>query len=79
MTAVKALLLGLIQGIAEFLPISSSGHLELFKGVLGLSDVPLAFDVILHLATLLVVFIVFWKRIVAILDAIWHFLFAPKM
>ena len=78
MTALKALLLGLIQGIAEFLPISSSGHLELSKNILGLNEVPILFDVILHLATLLAVLIVFRKRIFAILEALWNFLFAKK-
>lgn len=78
MTAAKALLLGLIQGIAEFLPISSSGHLVLFKDMLGLSEVPLLFDVILHLATLLAVVIVLRKRIGAIFAALWHFLFGKK-
>jgi len=78
MTAAKALLLGLIQGIAEFLPISSSGHLELSKNLLGLNEVPVLFDVILHLATLLVVLIVFWKRIVSIVEALWSFLFSKK-
>lgn len=73
MTAVKAIILGLIQGLAEFLPISSSGHLALFKNVLGLEQVPLVFDVILHMATLLAVVLVFWKRIVGMLKAIWLF------
>ena len=78
MTALKALILGLIQGIAEFLPISSSGHLELSKNLLGLNEVPILFDVILHLATLLAVLIVFRKRIVAIVEALWNFLFVKK-
>lgn len=78
MTAVKALLLGLIQGIAEFLPISSSGHLELFKNILGLTEVPLLFDVILHIATLFAVVMVLWKRIAAIFMALWRFLFSRK-
>ncbi len=78
MTALKALLLGLIQGIAEFLPISSSGHLELFKDILGLNEVPLLFDVILHLATLFAVVAVLWKRIAAIFAALWHYLFGKK-
>lgn len=73
MTAMNALVLGLVQGIAEFLPISSSGHLELFKEYLGLSEVPLLFDVILHLATLLVVLIVFRARIAAMFVALWKF------
>ena len=82
MTAAKALLLGLIQGIAEFLPISSSGHLELFKNILGLNEVPLLFDVILHIATLFAVVAVLWKRIAAIFTALgralWRFLFFRK-
>ena len=79
MTAVKALLLGLIQGIAEFLPISSSGHLERFKNILGLTDVPLLFDVILHIATLFAVSAVLRKRIGAIFAALWRFLFGKKV
>ena len=78
MTALQALALGLIQGIAEFLPISSSGHLAILKDLLGLGEVPLLFDVILHLATLLAVIIVLRKRIAAILVAVWTFLFRPK-
>jgi len=78
MTAVKALLLGLIQGIAEFLPISSSGHLELFKNILGLTEVPLLFDVLLHIATLFAVVAVLRKRIGAIFAALWRFLFGRK-
>lgn len=73
MTAAKALLLGLLQGVAEFLPISSSGHLELTKNILGLAEVPIVFDVFLHLATLLVVVLVFRKRIAGILAALWRF------
>jgi undecaprenyl-diphosphatase len=78
MTALQALALGLIQGIAEFLPISSSGHLELLKNLLGLTDVPLLFDVILHIATLFAVIIVLRKRIAAIVAALWAFLFRRK-
>lgn len=75
MTALQALALGLIQGVAEFLPISSSGHLALLKDLLGLEEIPLLFDVILHLATLIAVIIVLRKRIAAILVALWNFLF----
>jgi len=78
MTAIKALLLGLIQGIAEFLPISSSGHLELTKNLLGLNEVPILFDVILHIATLCAVVVVLRKRIAAIIVALWNFLFVKK-
>lgn len=77
MTAVKALLLGLVQGIAEFLPISSSGHLALAQKWLGL-EVPLLFDVILHIATLFAVVIVLRKRIAAVIAALWLYLFGKK-
>lgn len=72
MTPIKAVILGLIQGIAEFLPISSSGHLEIFKEWLGLSDVPLVFDIVLHLATLLVLILQFRTRIAELLVAAWN-------
>jgi undecaprenyl-diphosphatase len=64
-----ALILGIVQGLTEWLPVSSSGHLVLFQKYFGLS-VPVAFDVVLHLGTLLVVFIVFWKDILAILKSL---------
>ena len=64
MELIKAIILGLIQGVAEFLPISSSGHLAIFKNVLGFdTDTGLLFDVLLHLGTLAAVFVVFWKDI----------------
>ena len=59
----KSIILGIIQGLAEFLPISSSGHLELFEHILGVEEVPRLFDVCLHIGTLLAVFIIFWKDI----------------
>ncbi|HEY9054231.1 MAG TPA: undecaprenyl-diphosphate phosphatase [Rectinemataceae bacterium] len=75
MNPLKALILGLVQGIAEFLPISSSGHLELGKALFGLEELPLLFDVILHGATLVVVVGIFKDRILAILKALWNYLF----
>ena len=60
MTLLSSILLGLIQGIAEFLPISSSGHLAIAENLLnmsGASEVPEFFDVLLHLGTLLAVFV----------------------
>ena len=59
MTYLSAILLGLVQGIAEFLPISSSGHLAIAQNLLGMTDagsVPEFFDVLLHLGTLVAVF-----------------------
>lgn len=63
MSLLQAIILGFIQGVAEFLPISSSGHLALAKKIFGLSDVGLTFDLMLHFGTLVAVFIVYWKDI----------------
>ncbi len=70
MTILQALLLGALQGLAEFLPISSSGHLAVTQNLFGLEDLPLLFDVFLHLATLLAVCIYFWKKIWALLKCL---------
>ena len=67
MTVLQSILLGFLQGVAEFLPISSSGHLQLAQSLLGLDEVPLLFDVFLHLATLFAVCIYFWPRIWSLL------------
>ena len=66
MSIFQALVLGILQGIAEFLPISSSGHLAVVQNLFGL-ELPLIFDVCLHLATLLAVILVFRKRIWSLL------------
>ncbi len=66
MSMLHAVLLGLVQGIAEFLPISSSGHLaiaEQLLGVKGAAEIPEFFDVLLHLGTLVAVFIAYWPEI----------------
>lgn len=63
MTILQSILLGILQGIAEFLPISSSGHLAVAQNLFGLDDVPLLYDVMLHLATLLAVVIFFRRKI----------------
>ena len=63
MTVFQGILLGILQGIAEFLPISSSGHLAVAQNLFKLDDVPLLFDVFLHLATLFAVCLYFWRKI----------------
>ena len=63
MTIFQGILLGALQGVAEFLPISSSGHLAVAQNLLGFDDVPLLFDVFLHIATLASVCIYFRKKI----------------
>lgn len=67
MTIIQSFLLGIIQGIAEFLPISSSGHLEIAQFCFGLEDMPILFDLFLHLATLAAVCIFFRHKIWALL------------
>ena len=69
MTIIYAALLGLVQGVAEFLPISSSGHLALLENILGGSgllelDSSAFFNIMLHLATLVAVVIAYWGDIV---------------
>jgi undecaprenyl-diphosphatase len=66
MTILKAVILGIVQGAAEFLPISSSGHLVIVSSLLG-SEGDLFFDVLLHLGTFLAVIIAFWKDILRLL------------
>lgn len=61
MDALQAAVLGLIQGLTEFLPVSSSGHLVLAPWLLGWTDQSLAFDVAVHLGTLLAVVVYFWR------------------
>lgn len=64
MSVIKAIILGIVQGITEFLPISSSGHLSLFHYLLGTTgETSLLFDVLLHMGTLIAVFIVYYKTI----------------
>lgn len=65
MTLLSSILLGLIQGVAEFLPISSSGHLAIAEHLLGVTGThpPEFFDVLLHLGTLAAVFVAYWGDI----------------
>ena len=66
MSLLSSILLGLIQGLAEFLPISSSGHLAIAEHFLGQAGIPAApdfFDVLLHLGTLVAVFVAYWQDI----------------
>lgn len=72
MTILQAVFLGAIQGLAEFLPVSSSGHLALASYFMELSSVPLLFDIILHMATLAAVCLFFRKRIARLCAVLWR-------
>ncbi|MBQ7733674.1 MAG: undecaprenyl-diphosphate phosphatase [Synergistaceae bacterium] len=65
---LQTIILGVVQGLCEFLPVSSSGHLALLQNLFGLANNNLvAFDLLLHCATVLVILIFFWRDIVKIL------------
>lgn len=68
MTGLEALFLGLLQGLTEFLPVSSSGHLEIGKALFGNTDEDLTFSVVVHGATALSTLFVFRRDLVALLS-----------
>ena len=70
MTIFEAVLLGIIQGITEFLPISSSGHLVIGQKMLGISVAGNVFEVVVHLGTLGSVLIIFWSDIMQLIKSL---------
>jgi len=70
MSVFEAIILGIVQGLTEFLPVSSSGHLVLLQKIFGINEPALFFDTMLHVGTLLAVFAVLWKDILEILKKI---------
>lgn len=70
MDALQAAILGLVQGLTEFLPVSSSGHLVLTPWLMGWEDQSLAFDVAVHLGTLLAVVAYFWRDLWTLVPAL---------
>lgn len=73
MTLLQSVILGFLQGVAEFLPISSSGHLVVFRNFMDLGEVPILFDILLHVSTLVVVLIIFRKTIWELLKSAGRF------
>lgn len=78
MSWFQALILGIIQGLTEFLPVSSSGHLVLVPAALGWAAPPLVFDTTVHLGTLLALLVVFWRDLVGLLVAWWRGLWSRQ-
>ena len=73
MTWFEAIILGLVQGLTEFLPVSSSGHLAIVKALFGIETADLSFEIVVHAATVLSVIVVFWKDIVKLLEGLFKF------
>ncbi|NLN06617.1 MAG: undecaprenyl-diphosphate phosphatase [Firmicutes bacterium] len=67
MGALEGIILGIIQGLTEFLPVSSSGHLVIFQQLLGVREAGITFEIMLHFGTLISVFFVFGGDIIRIL------------
>ena len=76
MNTIESIVLGIIQGLTEFLPVSSSGHLELAKAILGDTSVPkesLTFTVVLHFATALSTLVIFRAEVMQIFKGLFQF------
>lgn len=67
MSYLSAIIMGALQGVTEFLPISSSGHLAIFSKFFKINEPDSVFDILLHVGTLIAVFIVYWKDIVKLI------------
>ena len=72
MTIVQAAILGVVQGLGEFLPISSSAHLVIAPWLFNWKDPGLGFDVALHWGTLLAVLVYYWRDVILIIKGFFH-------
>jgi undecaprenyl-diphosphatase len=73
MSWFEAIILGLVQGLTEFLPVSSSGHLAIFQKLFGMNGSNLGFDVTVHVATVLATIVVFWRPICDLFKGLFKF------
>lgn len=78
MTLIQSVIFGFVQGVTEFLPVSSSGHLFILQKIFHIKELPLLFDVLLHISTLLAVFIVFYKDLISILISLVKYIFRKQ-
>lgn len=79
MNICQSLILGTLQGITEFLPISSSGHLVIVEHFFKLNvDTLQSFDVLLHLGTLLAILVYFWRDVLEMIKAFFGFIFGKR-
>lgn len=73
MDSLQALLLGLLQGLTEYLPVSSSGHLAIGASLFGIEgEESLAFTIVVHVATVLSTLVILWREIVWVLRGLWN-------
>jgi undecaprenyl-diphosphatase len=74
MDIIQSIILGAIQGVTEFIPVSSSGHLLVLRNLMGLGEIPVLFDILLHIPTLVVIIIVFRKKILELILSLFKLL-----
>lgn len=80
MNEIQAFILGLVQGLTEYLPVSSSGHLTIGQEILGItSEENLTFDVAVHVATVLSTLVILWKEVVWLLNGVLKFKWNDEM
>jgi undecaprenyl-diphosphatase len=78
LTLLNSIILGIIQGLTEFLPVSSSGHLVLFSSLLNVESSSVVFEVLVHVGTLAAVLAVFWQEFVQVVQGFFKLASGPK-
>jgi len=78
LTIIEAIFLGIIQGLTEFLPVSSSGHLVLFSQLMEVDNPALVFEIVVHMGTLLAVLVVFWQEVLLLLKSFFKLVKHPR-